>query len=368
VVGWHNLEGGAVSLPDVRKGFEAGMRYVNEELGGINGHPMEAVLCNTELTPESSVNCANKFVDEGVVAAVQGVDFTSDAALPVLKEAGVVDIVAFAAGPGANVAVGDVYVTELSIQEGFGAGLVQLQALGAKSVTYLLIDLPWTHSAVDDVIKPAAKKLGLKVEVIFFPPSGADWATLAATAVSKSADAIQMFAGDADCLAGVPAIRGAGFTGLLQPGVCNAFIEQVDERMLENIIVSSPLYVPQMSPLPAKVKADLKVFDRYMEMVHPDYNKANTNQVLLGFHTAVQAADMLRQVPGELTATSVKKNIGKAKGSAFLRTNEYDCAAPTWPGTTACGSGFIFAKIRSDKSLEVLEDQPVDVSGIKPAG
>jgi len=55
LVGFHNLEGGAISLPQIREAFLAGVNYVNEELGGINGRPMKADTCNLDVTPESSV-------------------------------------------------------------------------------------------------------------------------------------------------------------------------------------------------------------------------------------------------------------------------------------------------------------------------
>src|SRR2546423_1916498 len=45
LVGYHNLEGGAISLPEIRQGFESGLNYVNEELGGINGRPLTADYC-----------------------------------------------------------------------------------------------------------------------------------------------------------------------------------------------------------------------------------------------------------------------------------------------------------------------------------
>src|SRR5215212_9927257 len=89
VFGFHNLEGGALSLPEVRVGFEEGIKYVNEELGGINGHPVRIESCNLDITPESSVNCANQFVEKNVAVAVQGVDPSADAALPVLKQANI---------------------------------------------------------------------------------------------------------------------------------------------------------------------------------------------------------------------------------------------------------------------------------------
>ncbi len=116
-VGFHNLEGGSISLPDVRIGFEAGVKYVNEHLGGINGHPLKAINCKTDGTPEASVSCANQFVEQKVVAAVQGADFGADAMLPVLKSAGLAEIGSFPLTPGMNSAVGDAFFFEYSAEE-----------------------------------------------------------------------------------------------------------------------------------------------------------------------------------------------------------------------------------------------------------
>ena len=92
----------SISLPEIREAFESGVNYVNEELGGINGRPMEAVTCNLDITPESSVNCANEFVEQNVVVAVQGVDVAADAALPIWEQAGLVDIAFAGFTPGLN--------------------------------------------------------------------------------------------------------------------------------------------------------------------------------------------------------------------------------------------------------------------------
>ena len=63
---------------------------------------MKAETCNLDVTPESSVNCANQFVEENVVVAVQGVDVAADAALPIWKQAGLVDIAFAGFTPGLN--------------------------------------------------------------------------------------------------------------------------------------------------------------------------------------------------------------------------------------------------------------------------
>jgi branched-chain amino acid transport system substrate-binding protein len=55
LIGFKNLEGGPVSLPQVRIGFEEGIRYVNEKLGGVNGRPIKVDYCKVDASPEASI-------------------------------------------------------------------------------------------------------------------------------------------------------------------------------------------------------------------------------------------------------------------------------------------------------------------------
>ena len=100
LVGFHNLEGGA----DLAAGDPRGLRVRHQlrQRGARRDQrpPDEADSCKLDLTPESSVNCANQFVEKNVVMAVQGVDVAADAALPVLKQAGIVEFGFFAFTPG----------------------------------------------------------------------------------------------------------------------------------------------------------------------------------------------------------------------------------------------------------------------------
>ncbi|MCU1502241.1 MAG: hypothetical protein JWM12_1595 [Ilumatobacteraceae bacterium] len=366
-VGYHNLEGGAISLPEVREGFESGLNYINEELGGINGHPLKADYCKTDVTPESSVNCANTFVQNNDVMAVQGVDPLADAALPILKQAGIVEFGFFAFSPAMNKAVGDAYFSLFSNEEGYAADLITQKSLGAKSEAVVQADLPSAHAAYDDVITPAAKKIGMTIYPFYYPTQ-ADWTTLAATILASNPDSISFTAAeDSVCLAGVPALRAAGYTGVIHASSCSQIITDLDPKVLNNVISHNEFYYPTFTSIPAKAQSDIDIYTKYITRDHPDYKSLVYTE--LGFHVAVQAADMLRQVPGDVyTAASVKAAMGTTKGTEFFRTNGYDCSKPTWPGTTACGSGLIFTKITPDRKKEVLPNQPVDVSEYKPAG
>src|SRR5205085_7886303 len=189
LVGFHNLEGGALSLPEIRQAFESGVKYVNEELGGINGRPMKAETCNLDITPDSSVNCANQFVEKNVVVAVQGVDVAADAALPVWKQAGLVDIAFAGFTPGLNASRGDAFVTLFDSRDILAQNLIMQQKLGAKNVAVVQQDLASTKAYFDTVHKPTADKLGLQVQPFYYSDT-TDWTTFAATILSTNPDGI----------------------------------------------------------------------------------------------------------------------------------------------------------------------------------
>src|SRR5882672_2357121 len=46
--------------PYASQAAEAAVEYVNNELGGVDGHPLEIEVCNAENTPESQASCGQK--------------------------------------------------------------------------------------------------------------------------------------------------------------------------------------------------------------------------------------------------------------------------------------------------------------------
>jgi branched-chain amino acid transport system substrate-binding protein len=52
---------------------------VNEQLGGIDGRPIELSVCNTEFSAEGSTSCGQRFVEDEVVAVLGGIDVFGNA-------------------------------------------------------------------------------------------------------------------------------------------------------------------------------------------------------------------------------------------------------------------------------------------------
>ena len=62
------------SYPELSSATRAAIEFVNTELGGVNGRPIELEVCNTEFSPEGSTACAQQFVQDGVPAVLGGID------------------------------------------------------------------------------------------------------------------------------------------------------------------------------------------------------------------------------------------------------------------------------------------------------
>lgn len=78
----------ADASPDVSAASKAAEEYINTELGGIDGRPLELVVCKTDTSAEKDLACANDLAGSNVIAVVDGFDKGSGAALPVLDSAG----------------------------------------------------------------------------------------------------------------------------------------------------------------------------------------------------------------------------------------------------------------------------------------
>jgi branched-chain amino acid transport system substrate-binding protein len=76
-IGYFNQQGGAVSVSETNiNGVNAAVKYVNEQAGGIGGHPLEVVTCYVANAEEEGQQCGQKFAnDASIVAVVSGPTF-----------------------------------------------------------------------------------------------------------------------------------------------------------------------------------------------------------------------------------------------------------------------------------------------------
>jgi branched-chain amino acid transport system substrate-binding protein len=74
VIGWVNNQGGPASLnfPMATAAVNAAVKMVNEQLGGIHGHPLKLVTCFVASTRQDAQQCGEKFASDKSIKEVVG--------------------------------------------------------------------------------------------------------------------------------------------------------------------------------------------------------------------------------------------------------------------------------------------------------
>ena len=75
-IGVQNLEGDPNgSFPEYTIAMQAAADYVNTELGGLGGRPIELVVCKSVVSPDDSQRCANELAADEIELAVSTINF-----------------------------------------------------------------------------------------------------------------------------------------------------------------------------------------------------------------------------------------------------------------------------------------------------
>ena len=75
-IGVQNLEGDPNgSFPEFSLAMQAAADFVNTELGGLGGRPIELVLCKSVVSPDDSQRCANELAADEIEMAISTINF-----------------------------------------------------------------------------------------------------------------------------------------------------------------------------------------------------------------------------------------------------------------------------------------------------
>jgi branched-chain amino acid transport system substrate-binding protein len=319
-VGFVTAEGGmAISLPETREAAEAAAAYANDHLAGLAGHPIEVVSCEDKSDGASATACANRFVEEGVVAVVAGQVANADLYMPILGDAGIPWIV--------EVGTGQVEATSEHAFLLTGGLIGQLASAasfahdeGVRHLVLFGIDVPAFTGAFEAFGRPAFDAAGVEVEMVAIPPGTPDATPHVAAGFASGPEAVMLVVDATLCKALLPHIESVNVSDvpLLIPGLCtgpdvieSVGVDAVDGAILNGASVAVGIDDPEA-----------ELYEVVMAQYAPDTrgDKAGVGYVaMLGLVRAVNAAD-----PGEVTpATTLDA----------LRTQR-EVPLPGFPGET----------------------------------
>ena len=352
VIGFMNNEGGAFSVPELRIGNEVATDYLNEQLGGVNGRPIEVERCATDGTPESAIDCVNRFIERGVVAVLEGTDFGADAGLPLLKDAGIPMLGHVQFGAGRMFDANAYYFGAAAIAYGVAA-LRYYADEGASTITWFLPDEGTSHAFTDSFLLPAAEEIGVEYKTVYYDPANPNWAVLAATAVSESPDASgSVAATDAQCAEMVSALKDAGYQGRIFAASCFNLVRDIGDKAIGVDTDADHWITSDIESAPTPKQDELREYVQVMEAAgHDDLVNGNA---LISFADMLTLRDVLSTIEGEIHGESVAGALLATKGLDSFAGPSISCDRSVMPGNSACHAGLLFFQVQDDLSIKAM--------------
>jgi len=359
-LGTINQETGAAgAYPELTLADQAAVRFVNEELGGVDGHPIELITCDTKFSPAGSQSCAQQMVDEGVVAVVGGVDVFGTG-IDVLEQNGI----PFVGGIPISMASVQSAVSFQFSGGSWGAMLAfadyAANDLKAERVSILYGDFGSIADAAQ-YGKQALESLGVEaVKMVPMPLAGADFLPLMTTAADIDPDAVISLTADTGC---VPTFQAADDLDLRAAvfitGACAAskIVDDAGADVVEGTIFNAEGPVNPDGPAPDGALY-YAVIARYGEGVTP------VGAATVSFRAFMNLYVQMREIGAEaLTPKALIDAFRAARDAPSFNGHSYTCDGKQLAGLTAiCSPQQVLARWEG-RGLRQLTDW-IDVGAV----
>jgi branched-chain amino acid transport system substrate-binding protein len=361
-IGFVNSEGGAFSVPELRVGNEVAESYINEQLGGVKGRPLQVSRCTTDGSPEASIDCANQLVEDGVVAVVEGTDLGGDAMLPILADAGVPLVGHVQFGPGRMFDDNSYYFGAAALA--YGAAALRFYAdEGAESVTWFLPDEPSSHAFTDSVLEPTSDQLGIDYKTVYYDAASPNWAVLAATAVSEAPDVSGSIAAtDAQCAEMIGALRDAGYQGRILAASCVGLYDALGDDAVGVDTDADHWHPGDPASAPADKRGELEEYAAVMQAAGED--DLISGNAIISFADMINLSRIMSTIDGPIDGAAVAGALRATRDFDSYAGPTISCDRSVIPGNSACSTDLLFFQVQDDGSVEAVTNDYVDVTGL----
>jgi len=212
-VGWVNQQGGQQVIGALAtNGAELAVKYINDQLGGIDGHPLVLSTCFITSAEEEGTTCAQKFlanksisvIDVGAVAiGIQSLYSTLGTAKPVITGVSVTPVDSTKAN--AVILFGDV----THVLGPFGT--YASQVLHAKTAALVYPDIAGITDGAA-AISASLKAAGVKVKSVAYDPNETDLIGPLTSAGASSADLVIPYTEAGGCVDLAKGLKQLGIT------------------------------------------------------------------------------------------------------------------------------------------------------------
>lgn len=330
-VGLLNIENGPVTFPGYRQGVEATIEYINQYKGGLGGHPLKLVHCETDGQPATSQRCANQLLDQKPAFIIGGADTGAPGAIPVWERANLAYVGGVPFTP-----VESNYKNAVTFSAVAGpdnsAAVVYAHQQGANSGTVVYTsDTQGTRSGLQ--VQGSMKKVGMTtVNGIPVPPTAADVSAQAATVVTQKPDMVFVNT-PVGCASMLKSLNQLGFTGkiyVIDPCTDPKVIAAAGAGA-NNMIWGAPVDLPNSTP-------DSTLFMQILQKWAP--TAAPTTITAMGVQAVINIQAKLSAIADSLTTDSILKAFRDGTDNTNFMSHPYTCNGQQIPGESAVCNGY----------------------------
>ncbi|MDE0136556.1 MAG: ABC transporter substrate-binding protein [Acidimicrobiaceae bacterium] len=326
-VGYVNNEGGNISLPELRIGGEVAIGVINDA-GGIHGAIIEPIICLSDGTPESAINCAIKLIEEDVDMAYMGVELGSEAAFRLWLDAGIPYVSSHSWGQTERNSPGSFL---LHVATGaFAVGPAKtFSELGIDHIAVVVQDSSTALDFMDNIIAPVLAHYGIEMERVVVDIAAPDWTAAIAAAQSAGVEGMMGQLDEFGCIGMVGSAANSGFDKPIFAGSCTLYIDVLGPAAI-GTYTQGDQWVPWVAEFaPPDIQERLAQYADHM-------TAAGHEQLIEGFAIAPYGAwreikFILETIEGPITSESITDAFANAGETPGWFGPNLRCGQAPWP-------------------------------------
>jgi branched-chain amino acid transport system substrate-binding protein len=336
-----NDETGAVTFPEARQGSIAAADYVNNYLGGINGHPIVIDNCTGDGTPATAARCANQLAASHPLAILGAADVGAPASVPIYQHANLAYLGGIPFTPVPATAPNSIQFWSISVGDNAAAAVYAGQTLHVKSVAIVYFNNPQGASLLPQ-ITPVFKAAGVTtVKAIPLSPTSPDPSPQAALVEASGAQLAYVDVPNG-CGNVLKSLKTVGYTGKIM-GIdpCGAPpVIAASAGGAQGMYIASPFLLQSGSTPQAQLfSAAMKKWAAPGTLI----DSIST----AGFATVMNVQAVLSKISGTPTTTSILAAFRAGTHQNFL-SHPYTCNGQAMKGATAiCNDYYLMNQINN---------------------
>ncbi|HEY8545384.1 MAG TPA: ABC transporter substrate-binding protein [Acidimicrobiales bacterium] len=291
---------------DELRAGRATAEYWNTHKGGVAGRPVELVTCEAKAEPATATDCANRFVEEGVVAVALGQSAVAESLWEPLHAAGVPTMFFLASGE--QIATDDQtsYLIANPLSTFYGLPLSVAEDEGADRIAFVVIDVPVALATFENLGPQILDSAGIEWDLVTIPIGTADMTAQMREVAGSGAGVVHVLGNDAFCIAAFQGLEAVGYEGAITSVaqcITDATREAVPGEDLEGIGLTANV------ALGAEGDETYQLYRAVIDAYGDDVQDVE-NPITMSAYTAVGALlTAMAGVEGDITPESVNAAI-----------------------------------------------------------